>query len=345
MSPTRNPLVVLLLASLVPGCDAPKAAAAEAARVDAEAAQDARPNIPTPSDGVAAPPAEEPVATKAPAPTAPADAAPSSVTRAVADEEADVAADATTPIAVPHATTPTALVGAKPVSAHGVTVSAHTYVNPPRTGVKKHDYWTQLQVWGEITNETTDVLETASARIFFYDAAGKEIGVDSIGTASQKDAGDFGGGERFYADVGFIAPGASVPFHFMRNLDAIKGEVAAIELRARSAQRASGPVPKAVVVDLDDQVVGDKGLQKRTFKGKIRNDGDGPCRAPDLVLVFRDADGKIASVETLLTGVSSNDKLGRGDAIEFDTRAYVYGDDAWRATAKVESFASCKAIY
>jgi hypothetical protein len=246
---------------------------------------------------------------------------------------------------VPNATKVTALSSAAPASAGGLTVSAHAYVNPPRTGTHKEDYWTQLQLWGEITNETSDVLETASARVFFYDTAGKEIGIDSIGTASQKDAGDHEGGERFYAEVRFIEPGGSVPFHFMRNLDAIKGEVASIELRAGTANRASGPVPKPVVVDLVDAVVGEKGLEKRTFKGKIRNDGDGPCRAPDLVLAFRDADGKVASTETLLTGVASSKKLARGETIDFDTRAYVHGDDAWRASAKVELLANCKSNY
>jgi hypothetical protein len=105
--------------------------------------------------------------------------------------------------------------------AEGLSVVTHKVIAPARTGDSKEDYWTQYQVWGEITNHSSEVMEAVSGTITFHDASGAMIGIDSIGTAIKQDFGDSSPGETVRGAVHFVQPGQTVPFHFMRNLDAI----------------------------------------------------------------------------------------------------------------------------
>lgn len=221
--------------------------------------------------------------------------------------------------------------------AHGISVATHTIVSPKRTGDAKEDYWIQYKVFGEMTNRTDKVLESMSAQMTFHGADGKMLGVESIGTLSAQDAGDFTPGESLYAEVHFVQPGQSVPFFFTRNLAAIDGDIAYHQLAPKRAIVADTP-PKAVLVDVVDAVNDDK----RTFTGTIRNDGDGGCRAPQYLVAFRDSAGKIASVERFYATDDLQKVLGKGESMPFTASIFAYDDTAWRATAKVDGYVDCQ---
>jgi len=228
--------------------------------------------------------------------------------------------------------------------AHGMVVATHTVVSPRRTGDAKEDYWTQYMVFGEMTNRSDAVLESMSAQMTFHGADGKMLGVESIGTLSAQDAGDFTPGESVHAEVHFVQPGQSVPFFFTRNLAAIDGDVAFHQLAPKRAIVADRP-PAPVVVDLVDRMNGKDGPErKRTFTGTIRNDGEGGCRAPQYVVALRDTAGKIASVERFYTTDDLQKVLAKGESIAFAVSVYTEGDTAWREAAKAEGFVDCQPI-
>jgi hypothetical protein len=223
----------------------------------------------------------------------------------------------------------------------GVSAVTHTVINPPRTGDAKEDYWIQYQVLGELENHTTETLEIVSANLTFHDAAGKMLGVESIGTLSKLDAGDTSPGETIWADVHFVEPGQSVPFHFRRNLAAVDGQIASHRLTPRHARPAVDP-PRGVVAELRERFEGEGFGKKRVFEGRIRNDGTGGCRWPALVIAFIGADGKIFALESDDLTEDTKRVLAKGEEIEFSTSLYVTGDDAAREHAKVRTWVDCK---
>lgn len=227
----------------------------------------------------------------------------------------------------------------------GLSIVTHTVIAPTRTGDAKEDYWTQYQVWGEITNHSSQVMESVTGNITFYDAAGAPIGIDSIGTAVKADVGDRSPGETVLAEVAYVQPGQTVPFHFMRNLAAIKGEIASHRLVPRRGTPATGPAPKVVAVDVRERVEGDGPSRKRLFEGTIRNDGEGGCRSPSAVLSFHDAAGKVAHIASFDASDDLQKVIGPGETIAFAGSVYVTGDDAWRETATIKTYASCLPIY
>jgi hypothetical protein len=229
-------------------------------------------------------------------------------------------------------------------SAGGLTITAHNVLNPERAATEKENYWIQYQVYGEITNDTNETLETVSGRITFHDASGKMLGIDSIGTAVKQDVGDDTPGETIYASVHFVKPGQTVPFHFMRNLAAIKGEVASHELHTRYGEPAADP-PDALAVGVKESFEGDQFMRKRMFEGTIRNDGNGGCRAPAFVVAFLDDAGKIASMESWDASDDLQKTLATGETIDFRGGAFVTGDKAWRENAPVKTWVNCQPLY
>lgn len=229
-------------------------------------------------------------------------------------------------------------------SGGGLTITAHNVINPERAATDKENYWIQYQVYGEITNDTNETLETVSGRITFHDASGKMLGIDSIGTAVKQDVGDSTPGETIYASVHFVKPGQTVPFHFMRNLAAIKGEVASHELHTRGGRPAADP-PEAVAVGVKESFEGDQYMRKRMFEGTIRNDGNGGCRSPAFVVAFLDDAGKIASMESWDASDDLQKTIAKGETIDFRGGAFVTGDDAWRENARIKTWVNCQPVY
>lgn len=268
-------------------------------------------------------------------------ATPLAETSRPAPASAAVAAPVVEPMAAPS--------GAKFVDAtevvSGISVATHTVISPPRTGDKKEDYWTQYMVYGEITNHSTKVFESMSAQLTFHGKDGAMLGVESIGTLSAQDAGDFTPGESIYAEVHFVQPGQTVPFFFTRNLAAVDGDIAFHKLYPKRAMVADDP-PHAVALDVVDGTNGKADFErKRTFSGTIRNDGEGGCRYPEYVVAFRDAAGKIASIDRFQATDDLKQVLAKGESLPFAGGVYVSGENAWRETAKVEGFVDCQPIY
>jgi hypothetical protein len=156
--------------------------------------------------------------------------------------------------------------------------------------------------------------------------------------------GDHSPGETILASVHFVQPGQTVPFHFMRNLDAIKGEIASHQLRPRRGTAASNP-PKGVAVDVSESFEGEDFSRKRMFAGTIRNDGDGGCRAPAFVVAFFDDAGKIAHIDSFDASDDLQKVLAKGESMPFSGGVYVTAEDAWREAAKVKTFVDCQPIY
>jgi hypothetical protein len=283
-------------------------------------------------------------------------------TKTDAKTEMDTKTDAKTPTEI--AKTPTeagaAAVAGTPVAAvavgsapapvaegtvvNGISIVTHKTIAPKRTGDSKEDYWTQYRVWGEITNHSSEVMEMVTGTITFHDASGAMIGIDSIGTAVKEDVGDTSPGETILASVHFVEPGQTVPFDFTRNLDAIKGEIASHRLYPRSGMPATNP-PKGVAVDVSESFEGEDFSRKRMFKGTIRNDGEGSCRAPAFVVAFLDTAGKVAHIDSFDASDDLQKLLAKGESIAFSGGVYVTGEDAWRETARVKTFVDCQPIY
>lgn len=228
---------------------------------------------------------------------------------------------------------------------NGLKVSVHRYVHPPRTGNEKEDYWTQLQVWGEITNTSSHTFEGVTARIVYFDAKGEIVGTESIASLSQQDAGDFAAGETVLGEVGFVAPGQSVPFHAMRNLAAIKGEVASFAVYPRRGMPADAAAPRGVAVDVTDVIEKGEYDETRIISGSLRNDGEGGCRDPYFVVALLDEAGGVADVDSFIVSDDTGKVLGKGESLPFSGKIYLYGDNAWKKAAKVRTYVDCKAPY
>jgi hypothetical protein len=227
----------------------------------------------------------------------------------------------------------------------GISVATHTVVSPARSGVPDEDYWVQYKVYGEITNHSDKVLESVSAQITYHGKDGAMLGVESIRTLAAQDVGDSTPGESIHSEVHFVQPGQTVPFFFTRNLAAIDGQVAFHKLYPRRGTVADDP-PHTVAVDVVDGFNGKDGYErKRTFRGTIRNEGNGGCRAPEYVVAFRNDAGKIASIARFSASADLQKVLAKGETIGFEGGVYVSDDNAWRATAKVEGFVDCQPIW
>ncbi|MBX7084380.1 MAG: hypothetical protein K1X88_34560 [Nannocystaceae bacterium] len=247
-------------------------------------------------------------------------------------------------VAAPRVTaTPSAAAPAAAPAGGPLTVAVHSVDAPQPTGNREEDYWIQYRVWGEFTNTGTEVIEDPSARVLFYDADGKVIGIDSIATAAQADVGDHDAGENVYAEVHFVAPGERVPFFYTRNLAAIQGKVARHELVARPALVADAP-PRGVVADSGERFEGEDFSRKRVFTATLRNDGEGPCRSPALVVGFYDG-GKLRHVERFDASDDLQRAIARGESIAATGGVFVSGDNAWRERATVQLWADCERPY
>lgn len=322
---------ILLGLALLGACDKASSATSEK-RADASAA--------APAKDDAKDDAKEEAKADTPKPDAVLAKAPAD---AVAPRAAAVpaVAAAPAPLAAPDGAAPVA----EGVVANGLSIVTHKVLAPKRTGDSKEDYWTQYQVWGEITNHSSEVMEAVTGTITFHDAAGAMIGIDSIGTAVKQDVGDDSPGETILGSVHFVQPGQTVPFHFMRNLDAIKGDIASHRVTPRRGTPVSGAAPKAVAVDVKERFEGEGFSRKRMFEATIRNDGEGGCRAPSLVVAFLDDAGKIAHVDAFDASDDLQKVLAKGETIAVSGGVYVTGDDAWREKAAVRTFVDCQPIY
>jgi hypothetical protein len=336
----RSTSTLLFGLAVLVACDLAPSAVAGEPKTETSATAKPTPDAKTePSRDAAAPLAKAPAEV-----TRARDAAEAAIALPSPDAPPTVAGDPA-PAAEPAAA-PVAAAAAEGAVVGGLSVVTHKVIAPARTGNSKEDYWTQYEVWGEITNHSTEVMEAVSGNLTFLDASGALIGIESIGTAIKQDLGDASPGETVFGAVHFVQPGQTVPFYFLRNLAAIKGDVASHRLIPRRGTAASGPTPRGVAVDVKEGLDGEGFHQRRMFEGTIRNDGEGGCRAPAFVVAFLDDAGKVAHIDSFDATDDLHKTLAKGETIAFSGGVYIKGDDmGWRETAKVKTYVDCQPIY
>lgn len=241
------------------------------------------------------------------------------------------------------------------VSPTELEVIEHTVSVPPRGKDDKENYWLQYQIWGEMKNRSAETLRDIVADVTLYDASGRMIDIHSIGTASKQDVGDHTPGETVRSEVHDIPPGASVPFHFMRNLAAIRGVPASHKITLRPARVSTHPT-RGVAVGVREQVgeMANPALphshlvsRMRAFEGSIKNEGASGCRDPKVVVAFLSPDGKIKELHSIDARNDQNYKLvlAPGESVPFKGAVYASFDDAWREAAPVKSYVDCEEPY
>lgn len=241
------------------------------------------------------------------------------------------------------------------VSANELEVVEHTVSVPPRGKDDKENYWLQYQIWGEMKNHSKETVRDIVADVTFYDASGRMLDIHSIGTASKQDVGDHTPGETVRSEVHDVAPGASVPFHFMRNLAAIRGVPASHKITLRPARVATHPT-RGVAVGVREQVadMSNPALPQshlvsrmRAFEGAIKNEGASGCRDPKLVVAFLSPEGKIKELHSFDARNDQNYKLvvAPGESVPFKGAVYASFDDAWRESAPVKRYVDCEEPY
>ncbi|MBX3231268.1 MAG: FxLYD domain-containing protein [Labilithrix sp.] len=232
-----------------------------------------------------------------------------------------------------------------------LAVVEHAYVSPPRGKDDKENYTLQLQIWGELRNDSKQTVRTITADVTFYDAAGKLIGIDSIGTASKKDVNDPTPGDRVDAEVHFVPPGASVPFQYRRNLAAIRGVPATHKITLRKAVVVPDG-PRAVLTNASESVAVTANpnlpdnptvARRRVFSATLENQGPAACRAPRLVISFFGPDGKIKDVRTFGARPEKNWELvvPKGGSVPVKGAVLVEHANAWYEKAPVKTYADC----
>jgi len=233
-----------------------------------------------------------------------------------------------------------------------VEVVEHRVIQPPRSSDDRENRWRQLHVWGEMRNKSSRTLSRITADVLFFDARGKLLATDSIASGTKKDLGDATPGEPISSAVHDVPPGASVPFHFQRNLAAIRGEIASHKIVVRPSRVASRP-SRGVVIDMKETVAemtnpavpgSRQTAKRRAFEGTIRNDGAGGCRAPKVVVALFAPDGKLWETHVAAVRPTKNWELTLepGATTTFIAAVPVGFDGAWRATAPAKTWIDCE---
>ncbi|HSO31150.1 MAG TPA: hypothetical protein VLT33_01505 [Labilithrix sp.] len=231
----------------------------------------------------------------------------------------------------------------------------HTVSSPPRGKDAKEDYWIQFQIWGEMKNKSSHTVRILSADITFFDAQGKPVDIRSIGTAVKQDVHDSTPGETIYSETHQIPPGGSAPFHYMRNLSAIKGQAASHKLTLRPAPVVNDAAVgvalgvKESVGEMTNPALPDSKTmaRRRAFEGTLRNDGKTGCRDPKLVVALLSPDGKIRETHAFDALATDNHKLtlAPNASVPFKGALIVDFDNQWREKAAVKSYVDCDEPY
>ena len=240
------------------------------------------------------------------------------------------------------------------VAASEIEIVEHTVIKPAHGKDDKESYWIQFQIFGEMKNKSNRTLRIIAADVTYYDAAGKMIDVSSIATEAKKDARIQVPGDPVHGAVHHVPPGGTVPFHYTRNLAAIKGDWVTHKITPRVAAAVDdAPVGVAVGVkeavgEMTNPALPNSNVvtRRRAFEGQIRNDGVGGCRDPKLVVGFYE-NGKLKHLESIDAKTQDNHKLvlGRGQSAPFKGVVSVSYDDAWREKAAVKTWVDCEAPY
>lgn len=217
-------------------------------------------------------------------------------------------------------------------------------------GDAKKDAWNYFTLWGEVRNKSSKWVVAIAGDIRYFDAKGKELGINSISTEVKKDVGDTSPGERVRGDTQYIAPGASVPLHHIRSLNKIGGAYASYKITLRPA-RVAAAHPEVALTGLTDSVgnvvneslAGASPMDHRVVGGTLKNSGNLGCRDPGLIVGFYDAQGKLTDLKEGDAGGVK--ELAPGSSAPVKVFTLVGFDNAWKAKATIKTWARCSEPY
>ncbi len=201
--------------------------------------------------------------------------------------------------------------GGAPASAQSIDPSQLEIV-VGRAGVNESGF---LHIVGEVRNKSKDWLYKPRLRIDFFDPAGQPIRSESIATAVAEDKG-MEPHEFVYTDHGFIAPGASGLFHFIRDTSKIKGKYGSHKLSVATARKVSA-APSVEIEGLD--IKKDSDSDKRNVVGRIKSKGPMGCISAQAIIALYSAEGKLVKVETERPEGSYGKALAAGQTLAFRT--------------------------
>ena len=219
-------------------------------------------------------------------------------------------------------------------------------------GSAEKDAFNYFRVWGEVKNKSSKWVEQIRGDIRYFDASGKELKIDSIGTAVKEDVGDKSPGEPVSSDVMYIPPGGTVPLHHIRSLNKIGGTYGSYKITLRPAHvvtkhpDVSLEGMQDVVANVPNEAIGSTTPNEhRVISGTLRNKGDLGCRNPGLVLAFYDASGKLADVREESASKEVTTVLAPGATMPVKAFTLVGSDEAWKAKATMKTWGRCSEPY
>jgi hypothetical protein len=166
-----------------------------------------------------------------------------------------------------------------------------------------------VTIIGEVFNDTGSWIDTINVEVTLLGEDGNPLSVDSVAAAD-------GRGEGVVPDISVLAPGASSPFKYLRDIKKLAKPYKSHKL---SAHAFGAKYQHKVSVTNINQSQDDLGWWKVT--GTITNDGDRPCRYPEAVIGFYGEDGKIYDVNSAMPKDDSVGALAKGASWSFDRPA------------------------
>ncbi|MCC6522310.1 MAG: hypothetical protein IT373_06595 [Polyangiaceae bacterium] len=190
-----------------------------------------------------------------------------------------------------------------------------------------------LRIAGTVKNDTGAWLTSVRVTIRLYDAAGEEIGTDSITTEVAKDLGEEPI-ERVYAERTYVPPGEVAVFQFLRDVKKIKGTYASHALSVRALPAESPPT-----VSLTGFTAAKNADGHFEISGSIVNSGRVGCRSPKVVLGLYAADGTLLWADYEMPDETFQKILGPGQSVAVPKKPVPQSD---LPIASVKGWADCE---
>lgn len=192
-----------------------------------------------------------------------------------------------------------------------------------------------LHLYGVVTNETGQPVEGVKVTLELFDPSGAPIDVDGWHKVAQKEA-HAGDKEYTRGEVHYLPPGASTPYHYLRDPHKMKGTYGSHKLTA-TARARTAPMPTAQIASVTTTVV-PNGFGEVTLRGTFVN-GREPCRSPTAFFGFFEGAKLVALVTPHQNALDTHfqKKLSPGQSIPFEGKSFPQAP----ANAQVKTWASC----
>jgi len=192
-----------------------------------------------------------------------------------------------------------------------------------------------LHLYGVVKNETGVAVENVKIMIDLFDTKGAPLGVEGWHKVAQKEA-HAGEKERALGHVFYLPPGASAPYHYLRDPKKLAGAYGSHKLVA-TANASRGPRASARIDAMSTRVVPD-GHGEVTLTGTFTN-GALPCRSPEAYFGFFEGDKLVDLVTPHRNALDAyfQKSLTAGQTVPFVGKSFPKAP----AGARVETWAAC----